>query len=109
MKPLTDICPDPKTLLELEPEKLGHHVLGCLSDINDRNIERAIIAKTLSSNYHQSFCGQVAQAVNGAVDGLIAQCLLGVPPYDQNLIFLTRRGKKEADAYAANHDVDIAR
>jgi len=31
MKPLADVCPDPKKVLELKPERLGQHVLDCLA------------------------------------------------------------------------------
>ncbi len=108
MRPLTEVWPDPKKVIELEPEKLGQHLLGCLSDTNEPNVKRAIIAKTLSSNYHQSFHDDIAQAIERALDWLIAQCLLGESPYDQNLIFLTQRGKEAAADYAAEHPVDIA-
>jgi len=108
VKPLSDVCPDPKTVLDLEPEKLGRHVLSCLGDTNEPNIKRAIIARTLASNYHQSFYDQIASAIERALDWLLAQCLLGSTPNDQNLIFLTRQGKEAATAYAAEHPVDIA-
>lgn len=103
MKPLTNVCPDPKQVLELEPEKLGPRVLGCLSGTSEPHIERAMITKTLSSNYHQSFQQDIAQAIERAIDWLIAQCLLGASPYDQNLILLTPRGKQAAAENAAEH------
>jgi hypothetical protein len=99
MKPLTDVCPDPKAVLELGPEKLGHHVLGCLSGTDEPNIERAIIAKTLSSHYHESFRQEIIRAIEGAVEWLLQQCLLGEQPYNQDLIFLTRRGEEAAAEY----------
>jgi hypothetical protein len=102
MKPLTDVYPDPKKVLDLEPEELGQHVLGCLSGTKEPNIERAIIAKTLSSNYHESFQHEIAHAVEEALAWLAAQCLFATSPYDQNLIFLTRRGKKVAADYRAS-------
>jgi hypothetical protein len=99
MKPLTDVCPDPKQVLELEPEKLGQHVLVCLSGTSEPNIERAIIARTLSSNYHESFRAEIAHAINRALDWLLSQCLLGATPYSQDLLFLTGRGKEVAADY----------
>jgi hypothetical protein len=108
MKPLTDVCPDPTKVLELELETLGQHVLSCLTDTDEPNIKRAIIARTLSSDYHQSFQNEIAHAIERALDWLLAQCLLGASPYDPNLIFLTQRGKKAASDYAAEHPVDIA-
>ena len=101
MKPLSDSCPDPQKVLELAPERLGQHVLGCLSGTRETNIERAIVAKTLSSQYHQSFQQEVAHAIEGALDWLMGQCLLGERPYSQDLIFLTRRGKEAAAEYQA--------
>src|ERR1700683_3279251 len=103
MKPLSDVCPDPKKVLALEPEKLGHHVLGCLSTTDEPNIERAIIAKKLASNYHESFQHEIAHAIEEALGWLTAQCLLGASPYNQDLIFLTRRGKKVAADYQSEH------
>jgi hypothetical protein len=108
MKPLSDLYPDPKKVLELKPEELGQHVLGCLSHTFEPNIKRAIIARTLSSNYHQSFHDEIAHAIDKAIDWLMAQCLLGAGPNDENLIFLTQRGEKAAAEYAAEHCVDIA-
>jgi hypothetical protein len=111
MKALIELCPDPTELLDLEPEKLGRHVLGCLimtDEPNMERMERATIAKTLASSYHESFRDQIAHAIERALDWLLAQCLLGASPYDQNLMFLTQRGKKAAADYAAEHPVNIA-
>lgn len=105
MKPLKDVCPDPKNVMELEPDKLGHHVLGCLTDTNEPNIKRAIIAKHLASDYHQDFQHDIAHAIQEAVGWLFQQCLLGESPYDPDLIFLTRRGKKVAADYRAELDL----
>lgn len=99
MKPLADVCPDPQQVLELEPEKLGHHVLGCLGETNEPNIKRAIIAHTLASDYHQSFQGEIRAAIEKALDWLIGQCLLGATPYDHDLIFLTQTGKDAVANY----------
>jgi hypothetical protein len=108
MNPLSEVCPDPKKVLALEPEKLSAHVLVCLHDLSDEHMERKAIAKTLCSNYHESFHESVAHAVEAALDWLLAQCLLGATPYDQNLIFLTQHGKKAAADYEATHPVEIA-
>ena len=101
MRPLVDVCPDPKEVLELGPEKLGQRLVGCLSDTDEPNIERAIIARTLSSGYHQSFQQDIADAVERAIDWLIGQCVLGASPIDQNLVSLTRPSKKLAADYRA--------
>jgi len=108
MKTLIELCPDPTEVLDLEPEKLGRHVLGYIIMTDEPNMERATIVKTLSSSYHESFRDQIAHAIERALDWLIAQCLLGASPYDQNLMFLTQRGKKAAADYAAEHPVTIA-
>jgi hypothetical protein len=107
MKPLSDLFPDPEKVLDLEPEKLGQHVLGCLSGTTEPNIERAIIAKTLSSNYHQSFQNKIAHAIEQALDWLIAECLLGASPYNQDLLFLTGRGKEVAANYQADYPAGL--
>jgi hypothetical protein len=99
MKPLKEVCPDPKEVLEVEPEALAHHVLHCLSGTDEPNIKRAIIAKHLANDYHESFQHEIAHAIQEALGWLFAQCLLGASPYDQDLIFLTRRGKKVASDY----------
>jgi len=104
MKPLSDVCPDPKEVLELEPEKLGHHVLGCLGETNEPNIKRAIIAHTLAANYHQSFREEITGAVEKALDWLIGQCFLGATPYDHDLIFLTQAGKDAATRHKKDAD-----
>ena len=103
MKKLTEICPDPKKLIELEPEKLGHHVLGYLNDVDEPKIKRAAIAKTLAADYHPSFQHEIAHAIEEALGWLSSQCLLGVSPYDPDLIFLTRRGKRAAADYTGEH------
>ena len=108
MKPLNSVCPDPQKVLDLEPEELGHHVLHCLSDTNEPNIKRAIIAKHLASDYHPDFEQQIAHAIEEALGWLATQCLLGASPYDQDLIFLTRRGKKVAEGYKPEHPADIS-
>ena len=105
MKPLKDVCPDPKQVLDLEPEKLGPHVLGCLTDTDEPNIKRAIIARHLASHYHEDFQHSIAHAVQEAVGWLFAQCLLGESPYDPELIFLTRRGKKVAEDHQKDKDL----
>ena len=99
MKPLNELCPDPQKVLLHNPETLGHHVLGCLSGTNEPNIERAIIAKTLSSRYHESFQHAIGHAIEGALDWLMTQCLLGETPYSRDLLYLTRRGKEAAAEY----------
>jgi hypothetical protein len=96
MKSLSQFCPDPQKVLTHNPQDLGKHVLGCLSGTTEPNIERAIIAKTLSSHYHQSFQQEIGQAIEGALDWLMKQCLLGETPYSHELLYLTRRGKKAA-------------
>ncbi len=107
MKPLKEVCADPKKVLEMEPEKLGEHVLHCLHASNEPNIKRAIIAKHLASHYHEDFQHEIAHAVEEALGWLTSQCLLGASPYDQDLIFLTRRGKKVAAGYQSTHPCDI--
>jgi hypothetical protein len=99
MKPLKDVCPDPKEVLDVEPEQLAPHVLHCLSDTNEPNIKRAIIARHLADDYHESLQHEIAHAIQEALQWLFAQCLVGASPYDQDLIFLTRRGKKVASDY----------
>jgi hypothetical protein len=105
MKPLIEVVPDPKKVLELDPEKLGLHVLGCIKSAKEPNIKRATIAKTLASHYHQDFQHEIAHAVEEALGWLTAQCLLGAGPYDQDLIFLTRQGKKMATDYERPADI----
>jgi hypothetical protein len=99
MKPLSLLCPNPQQVLTHNPQALGKHVLGCLSGTEEPNIERAIIAKTLSSHYHQSFQQEIGQAIEGALDWLMTQCLLGETPYSRDLVYLTRRGKRAAAEY----------
>jgi hypothetical protein len=99
MKPLSKVCPDPQKLLSHTPESLGKHVLCCLSDTNEPNIERAIIARTLASGYHQSLQQEIGQSVEAALEWLLRQCLLGEKPYSHDLIYLTRRGKEAAAEY----------
>jgi hypothetical protein len=99
MKPLSELCPDPQKVLGHAPDKLGKHVLGCLSGTNEPNIERAIIAKTLASNYHQSFQQKIGESIEVALDWLMTQCLLGETPYSHDLLYLTRRGKEAAAEY----------
>ena len=106
MKPLKEVCPDPKKVLELEPEKLGHHVLHCLNNGEDSKIKRADIAQHLASHYHKDFQHEIAHAVEEALGWLASQCLLGASPYDRDLIFLTRRGKRVAGEYE-EHPADI--
>ncbi len=106
MKKLVDICPDPQQVLALEPEKLGEHVLGCLSDDNDPHIKRATIAEFLAADYHKSFQHEIAHAIEEALGWLFVQCMLGASPYNQDLIFLTRRGKKTAADYQAQRLAD---
>jgi hypothetical protein len=108
MKPLSDVIPDPKEVLQLGPEKLGQHVLDCLSDTNEPNIQRAIIARTLSSGYHQSFQNSIAVAIEEAVDWLITQCVLGASPIDQDLVSLTLPSKKVLADYRAEQGADKA-
>lgn len=99
MKPLKDVCPDPKEVLDVEPEDLAPHVLHCLSGTDEPNIKRAIIARHLANDYHESLQHEIAHAIQEAIGWLFSQCLLGASPYDQELIFLTRRGKKVASDY----------
>lgn len=106
MKPLKDVLPDPKKVLELDLEKLGKHVLHCLHQAKEPDkIKRADIAKNLASGYHGDFQHEVAHAVQEAVGWLFAQCMLGASPYDEDLIFLTRRGQEVAGQY--EHPADI--
>ncbi len=99
MKSLKEVCPDPKQVLQLEPEELGPHVLHCLADAKEPNIKRAIIAQYLSSHYEEDHQPELAHVIEEALGWLTAQCLLGASPYDQELIFLTRRGKRVASDY----------
>lgn len=101
MKPLKEVCPDPEKVLELEPEELGPHVLHCLDDSGEPNVKRAAIAQHLSSHYHKDFQHEMAHAIEEALGWLTSQCLLGASPYDHDIIFLTRRGKKVAADYRA--------
>ena len=102
MKPLKDVLPDPDKILAAEPEELAPHVLHCLNNPanpDEPNIKRAIIARHLAEGYHSSLQHDIAHAIQEAVQWLFAQCLVGASPYDQDLIFLTRRGKKVASDY----------
>jgi hypothetical protein len=101
MRQLSDVCPDPKEVLKLGPDKLGPHVLGCLSDSGERNIERSMVARLLSSGYHQSFQHDISVAIESSLDWLIGQCVLGAHPIDRGLISLTRPSKKVAADYKA--------
>jgi hypothetical protein len=107
MKSLKDVIPDPKKVVDLEPEALGKHVLHVLHSSNGKDIKRSQIAKDMASHYHQDFHHEVAHAVEEALGWLAQQCLMGASPYDQDLIFLTRRGKKAAADYQEEHPVDI--
>jgi hypothetical protein len=107
MKPLKEVCPDPKKVLALEPEELGPHVLHCLDKAKDPNIKRADIAKQLASHYPEDFRHEIAHVVEESLGWLASQCLLGASPYDEDLIFLTRRGKKAAADYRAEIPADI--
>lgn len=106
MKPLKEVCPDPKKVLELEPEALGKHVLHCLTSTTDSDIKRGGIAQFLSSHYPKDFQHAVAHAVEEALGWLASQCLMGASPYDQDLIFVTRAGQKYAENY--EHPADIS-
>ena len=107
MKPLKEVCPDPKKVLELEPEQLGHHLLHCLSTGDQAKIKRKDLAQHFASHYHQDWQHEIAHAVEEALGWLASACLLGASPYDQDLIFLTRRGKKLASDYREEHPADI--
>jgi hypothetical protein len=100
MKPLKEVCPDPKKVLDLEPSQLGHHVLHCLTNANDSKIKRGGIAQFLASHYPKDFQHDIAHAVEEALGWLAAQCLMGASPYDQDMVFVTRAGLK----YAENHE-----
>jgi hypothetical protein len=104
MKPLKEVIPDPKQVLDVEPEELAPHVLHCLSGTDEPNIKRAIIAKHLADDYHETWQHEIAHAIQEAIGWLFAQCLLGASPYDQELIFLTRKGKKVASDYKEKHE-----
>ncbi len=58
-----------------------------------------IVARHLANDYHESLQHEIAHAIQEALGWLFAQCLLGASPFDQELIFLTRRGKKVAADY----------
>lgn len=105
MKPLTDAIPDAHIVIDLEPARLGHHVLVCLSGTTETNIERAIIARTLSADYHQSFRSEITAAIDKSLDWLLSQCLLGATPYDQ--LFLTLAGQDAAALYADEIAYDV--
>lgn len=97
MKPLTELIKDPKKILGMEPEELGPQVLHCLT--TGKDIKRAEIAKTLAAPYHEDFRHKVAHVIEEAIGWLEMQCLMGATPYDQDLIFVTRRGQKFAEEY----------
>jgi hypothetical protein len=107
MKSLKDVVPDPQKVTDLEPEELGKHVLHVLHSGEGTDIKRSEISKNLASHYHPDFHHAVAHAVEEALGWLAQQCLMGASPYDQDLIFLTRRGKKVASDYQEEHPVDI--
>jgi hypothetical protein len=107
MKSLKDVIPDPNKVVELEPEELGKHVLHVLHSGEGTDIKRSEISKNMASHYHQDFHHAVSHAVEEALGWLAQQCLMGASPYDQDLIFLTRRGKKVAGDYREEHPVDI--
>jgi len=108
MKHLSEIYPDPQKVIELEPERLGQHVLSWLHSSNEANIKRADVAKTLSSNYHPSFQHKVAHAVEQALGWLVVDCLLGESPYDQDLLYVTDRGKQAASDYQSARPSDVS-
>jgi hypothetical protein len=107
MKPLKEVCPEPKKVLQLEPEELGQHILHCLSSAKDATLKRATIARDMAAHYEESCRHDVAHAVEEALGWLFAQCMLGASPYDQDLVFLTRRGKKMASDYLPERPADI--
>ncbi len=107
MKSLKDVIPDPQKVVDLEPEELGKHVLHVLHTGDGTEIKRKEISKNLASDYHKDFHHAVSHAIEEALGWLAQQCLMGASPYDQDLIFLTRRGKKVAGDYLDEHPVDI--
>ncbi len=106
MRPLTETHPDPKKIIELEPEQLGPHVLASINSSKEP-VKRADIAKTLSSHYHESFQHEVAHAVEEALGWLATQCLLGASPYDEDMVFVTRRGQKTVAEFVPSHPADV--
>ena len=99
MTSLKDTFPDPEKLLSMEPHDLGPHVLNYLNADAKPDVKRAFIAKHLASNYHADFQHDLAHAFEEALGWLFSQCLLGASPYDPELVFLTRKGKKVAEEY----------
>jgi hypothetical protein len=104
MKPLKEVCPDANKVLKLEPEELGKHLLHCLSHAKEPP-KRAAIAREMAKDYHPDFQHEVAHAVEEALGWLGAQCLMGASPYDEDLIFLTRRGKQVVSDYETPADI----
>ncbi|HEY9678312.1 MAG TPA: hypothetical protein V6C76_09905 [Drouetiella sp.] len=107
MKTLKQVLPDEKNVVGLEPEDLGKHVLHILHLNKDKEVKRKDIAKEMAKDYHKDFHSEIAHAVEEALGWLAQQCLMGASPYDQDLIFLTRRGLKVADEYKQEHPKDI--
>jgi len=96
MKPHMDAGPSSKKLLALEPVNPGHQMLSCLPGTNEPNIERAIIERVLSSNYHPSFQHELTHALEEALGWISVQCLLGASPYNHDLMMLMQRDKKSS-------------
>lgn len=108
MKPLKEVLPDPQKVLDLEPEELGPHVLHCIDSAKDPStVKRAALARQLASHYPEEHQHKIAHVVEEALGWLASQCLLGASPYDEDLVFLTRRGKRVAGEYRSELPADI--
>lgn len=93
MKKLSEILSDPAKVLLMDKPELGRHVLNCLQ-AEENPVRRDSIAKVLSEPYHQDFKHEIAHAVEEALGWLASQCLLGASPCDQDLVFITDRGRQ---------------
>ncbi len=94
MKNLKEVIPDAAALLKMDLEKLGHAVLHCVHSSPDP-VKRKGLAKKMAEPYHSDVQHEVSHAIEEALGWLASQCLLGASPYEEDLMFVTRRGQDE--------------
>jgi len=107
MKALKDSYPDPKKVVALEPETLGHHILHILHLAKEPNNKRQDVVDHLASDYHPDVQQDVKHAVDVALGWLAEQMLVGATPYDHDLLYVTNQGKERADGYQPEHPSSV--
>ncbi len=106
-KSLKESYPDPKKVIALGPETLGHHILHVLHLTNEPHNKRQDVADHLASHYHPDFQQDVKHSINTALGWLVEQTLLGATPYDQDLLYVTTHGKETAEGYQPEHPSSV--